>query len=972
MSNEFDEREVKVKTHLIDNLINLRKNPSKMITDLETIKNAIFNKKKDNQVLEEIEKVIECLKKIKSLKPLQVSEGLCRAANKQIEVFLQSGEAEFNQTTSSNRETAEIVVKRYVTKCGKIHQIQDTSNDENRFLSRVFITNTDKERKNSQILLNNDLIFFGIAVKNLGKHFLINLLFADEVEEKPEYNFDDMITDEINNLRTKSESVLSHYNDVERKVLNAKVHLNNHEIDKFYDYIQAKGNANKALKRDPILDELANQMLHHSTESDNINLINHRDGVYIPSQENLEAITNRILSNFKYVENFIIQGTPQEQEEIIQRLLFNGRKHDNGNIDNIDILLLNKNIENIGVACEEKENPKTKQKITFVSVFVIDSFSPSPKKPYIELFKEEITRLRKNPKSYLDDLKNFENKNKHKYEDDAKLKGSVQKVESFLKLAESLPELVYNQELHDAAYEYCYFIKNARNQKFYEEEDELLKIRLDHYIENSRHLAEIVSYGGFEPKETIINLLLKETEKDLKKVGNVSLLGKSFKYYGVCEKFVREKSLVCVILTDIAKKKQIHDKQFKQDLIHDLNNVRRYPKAYMKFVGVEFNPFKLINSKSSLEDILLDFLSHSRSYQELQEEKPLNEAAQKYVFDIINKNKDTLNSNTAISNLVNQVSSDKNIQLSTESPEFLKQLLSNYCSGFSKVSNIVENNYEDLKSKIRLYTEQKEGQERGNINTKEYLIHILKDEENRKNIFSLTSNFLGICVHEERKLVNILLVNDFSSQTDLIDYSKTWQRKTPRPDLTDDEADYIRRDFKRMDIFNMGVIYPYLICKIFEDQKLHTLNFIYYEALNVYQTEKPEEAKKGVNMEKFVEIIKYFMSLFSEREWVITYTALKGRHSLIENSRFKNLLDELKFKFNEEDAEQVFTNACHPEKNLSQKKFVDIMTGIMNNAIKNAKDKNVIEKNSSSKKLDDNPRLSLSNNSLRNSGNSFK
>ena len=963
MSIEIDEREIKVKTFLIDNLINLRQNPSKMISDLETIKYAVMNTKKDKLVCLEVEKVIGDLKKLKCVKPLKVSEGLCRAANKQIEVFLQSGEAEFNQTTSSNKETAEVVVQRYVTKCGKIHQIQDSSNEENRFLSRVFITNTDKERKNKQILLDEDLTYFGIAIKNLGRHFLVNLLFTHEVEEKPEYNIDDAIVEEINHLRTKSSSVLTHYNDVERKVLNARGHLNEGEIDKFYDYINAKGNQNKELKRDPILDELAYQMLHHSTENDNIQLVNHIDGVYIPAQENLEAITNRILSNFKYVENFIVQGPPQDQDEIIQRLLFTGRKHDNGNFDNIDIILLNKNIENIGVAYEEREHPKTKQKIAFVSVFVIDDFSAAPKKPYVELFKEEVTRLRKNPKSYSDDLKNFLSKYSHKYSDEGKLKASVEKLESFFKTAEALPELVYNQELHDAANEYCYFIKNARNQKFYEEEDEFLKLRLDHYIENYRHCTEVVSYGGFEPKDMIVSLLLREAEKDLKKCGIATLLGKTFKHYGVCERFLREKSLVCVILTDAARRKQIHDKQFKQDLIQDLNNVRRYPKAYMKFLGVEFNPFKLINSKSTQEEIVLDFLFHTRCYQELQEEKPLNEAAQKYVFDVINENKDTLNSNTAISSLVNKVSSDKNIQLKPESIEFLKQLLSNYGSGFTKVCNIVENNYDDLKAKIRLYTDQKEGQERGNINSKEYLIHILKDEENRKNIFSLHSNFFGICVHEDRKLVNIILTNDFSSQTNLMDFSKTWQSRAPRPDLTEDETDYIRRDFKHMDIFNMGVIYPYIVCKIFEDQNLHSLNFIYYEALKGFQTEKPEEAKKGVNMEKFVEIVKHYMSLFSEREWIVAYTVLKGRHSLVENTRFKNLLDELKFKFNEDDGEQVFTNACHPEKNLSQKKFVDIMNGIRNSANKNAKDKYTVENGSSD---------ISKNNSLRNSKNSFK
>jgi len=968
----LDEREITLKTNFTDKLFKFRSNPQIMIPDLEAVRVTIGNQ--NTSLQKEIESVIDLVNKKKTGKSIKYSEGLSRAANKQINLFLQSGEAEFNSNTKCNKDTAEVLAKKYLEKCGKIFQIQDSSKEEKSFFTRIFITSTDKQRQNLKILLDDDMNFFGIGVKNLGKNFLVNILFSNEAEEKLEFNIDDMIVNEINNLRIKSVNVLKHYNEVERKILNAKTHLSEEEIDKFYDYISNNENSNQTLERSPILDDIAYQMLNHSSESDNIKLVNHKDGVYIPPQEELESITYRFLSEYRYVENFIVQGTPQNCEEFIERILFTGRKHDNDKLDNIDILLLDKNFKNIGLAYQEMIHPKTKEKIAFISVFLIDSFSAAPKRPFTVVMREEFNKLRKNPKSFLEDLKNFEKIHKYKYSDEANFKQCVEKVEKYLKVSESLPELSYSQELHEAANEYCYFIRSSRNHHYYEEEEELLKIRLNHYIENYRHASEIVAYNNFREREMIISLLIKEAANDLTKNGNAMLLGKTFRYFGVCERFIREKSLVCMIFTDSAKKKILHDKQFKKDLIEDLNLVRRYPKAYMKFVGVEYNPFKIVNNKSSPEEILLNFLAHTRSYEEFIEEKQLSEAAQKYVFDTINENQEAVSSaSSAIATIVNKVSSDKKVKLKSESQEFLRNLLTAYGSGFTKICNIVENNWEDIKDKIKSYTDEKEGQERGNLNSKEYLIHILKVEENRENIFSLSANYFGVCVHEERKLVNIILVNEFTIEKPLFDYTKVWQTKAPRPNLTEDEVDVIKRDFKKIDIINLGKIYPELICKIFEENDLNSLNFIYYEALNAYSIEKPEEAKKGVNMEKFVEIVKHYLSLFSDREWIIIFTILKGKNNFVELKHFKNFLEELKFKFNTEEAESIFENACYPEKNLSQKKFIEIMMNIMKSA--NEKEINrdmFLEKQSSKNNLFQSKSSGSLNNSLGNSKSSFK
>lgn len=944
MSSSLDEFEVKLKNGLINKLLSFREAPENFIKDLETFKITLETLNREKQSIAELDSVIKTLKGFKGVQNLKVSEGLCKLANDQIAVFLASDETEFNQMTVSNKDTAVQLASKRLKNFGRIEQIQDTTNEEKRFFSRIFITNSDKDKKNKKIILNNNLKYFGIAVRKklrTDNHYLVNILFSDHVDELPENNIDDSIIDEINALRVKSDSILNIFSQAQKKILDSKPNLNGEQINKFYEFLQ-KGKKLKALVRHPILDEMALTLLQHSSEKNHVDIMDHKDGVYIPQQESIESIAHRFLQDFNNVENFIIQAHPQNRDEVIEKILFSGRKHDNSNFDNIDILLRENLFENIGCSYEERENPKTKEKTAFISIILMDSFSALPQVPYLDQLKDEVARLRKDPKSFVDDVNKFSEKHSFKYSDSEKFKSSVEKVAQFLKSCDYLPDFKYNQNLHDAAHEYCHFIKTSKNQSFYEEEEELLRIRLSHYIENTTHAVELVNYSIYNPTEMIISILIKDAEKELQKKNPsstfASLLGKNFKFFGACERYVREKSLVCIILTDSAKPKVFHDKNFKNDLIQDLKYVRRYPRSYMKFVDSEYNPFKPINSKSSSEDILLDFLSNTRSFEELIEQKRLHEAAQKYVYSIINENEDYLkNDASKFSSVVNKLASDKNVVLKSENKETLRKLLEATCWGFTNVFNIVENDFEDLQNNVQSWVNKNSGNkenkvnEQAPLNSKDFLIHLLKDESNRLNLFSKSANFFGICIHEQRKLINIIVTDEFSEQDNLFDYSKVWQGKAPRPDLTDDEINQIERDFRKLDVSNIGKIFPSLILRYFDEKKLYGMNFIYYEALKKFDVEEPESSAKGINREKFVEIVRVFLGLLSVSEYTKLFACMTERHRLkiLEPVHFKILLEELNFKFNEDEVLEVFKDVCYPEQNLNQKKFNDIMVNLM-------------------------------------------
>ena len=749
----MDENEINFKAYIIESINDLRTNPTKFIDEFQTIRYSLLNFKNDS-VVEDISKVIDFLQTKNKEDKLILSNGLCKTAAKQIEVFQLSKESEFNQNTSSNKETAEVCAKRYLKDCGKIFQIQDQTTDSSKVVSKILITRTDKEKMNREIVFNPNHKYFGVAVAKVGRIYYFNILFSDKVQETEESTIDEAILEEINLIRSKDEVIINHYNLFEKKFLNEKLNFNSSLIDKFYTYLKSQEKF-PALTRSIVLDEIAGILLKKSSEAENVNSHNHKDGVYVPEHEEFEGIVGRIISDYTQVDCLFIQGSADNQEDFINRVIFSGRQAHKG-VDNLDILFKRKDLLNIGIAYEEVLNTKTKEKEGLVSIILVDQFKSAPKKSFIQIFKDEMTRLRKTPKTFIEEIEKFKERHSYKFKDDeVRFNTALEKLISYLKVCDGLPELTYNEDLHSAAYEYCYYINTPKNKKFFVEDEELLKIRLNHYIDGYKHFSELVYYGDFNATDVIVHLLLKETEKDFKK-GEVNvLLGKTFKCFGVGQRVIRDKNLFVLILTDSTRKRGIVENNLKNDLISDINNLRLYPKSFMKFVklpkNVEYNPFSDPEYFTTEEEKTLDFLSKTRSYGTLLEENELHKAAENYVFEKINTNETNVDVSLKLSNILNKLSSDRKVVLQTESEDYLKKHLEKFGSGFTHVYNIVDNNLDDFKTLLA-----KTGEDEP-LNSKEYLVHILKVENNRKALLSVNYSYFGLYVHQERKLLNILL-----------------------------------------------------------------------------------------------------------------------------------------------------------------------------------------------------------------------
>lgn len=931
----FEEQEVSMQTYLIEKLSYLRQKPDFIIAELNQIIMSLKNTKMEAKAVQAIEKEIAKIKSLKNQKKLNFSEGLSRAALKQTNNFLDLPDEDFYNFANNSADSLEPLVKNYVKSHGKLCQIFDTFSDENRFIQKLFTNMTAKGVTARGFLFDENLKNFGVSCRRYKKTFIINIVFTNSVEELAIYNFDDELAAKINELRQKEKSIVDHYSAAYRKVLDGTPRFNTKQIEKFYQMMDEKKQL-QLLSKEPTLDNLANELMKHSSENDDVLMENHKDGVYIPEQENLEAICGRFITGFTEVEAFIVQGAPGNVYELLERILFTGRKHKEGN-DNLDIILAGEKFQNIGVVYEERPDLKDPTKTHAICCCIfMDEFSHIPKSSYKDLICEEFNRLRKDPRSYIGDLTAFLEKHRLKYGKD--IKEVIERIKSTLKTIGGQPELVYDENLNDAAVEYSQFIQNEKNNRFYEEEEDALNIRIRHYLDNPKLVTQIVNHAAFKPTEMVISLLIKEFTKDPTKPNHSNILSKSYKYFGVSEKFLRDKSLFCIILTDVNKPRMIHDKKFRDDLIDDLQYIRKYPRMYMKYVTLPkdepYNPFFKVTKTSSEEEILLDFLGNTRGFGSMIQEADIDGACQKYVYERVNKNEDMADDskNLKTASLINKLTSDKNVKLNVEDKDTLTKLLKPVGEGFTRIFNIAVNNEENIRNKLRVEAGE---ENRGNLDSKQFIIDIVLNKNFRDNLFNIETKFFGICTHIERKMVMAIFTNSFTCQRPVIDYTKTYQAKAPRPDLTDDEIDQIRKDFIRLDVNSVDILFPELVCKIFEENNLVGDNFIYYQSLVKFIGEFPEAAEKGIDINKFVGIVREFMSVFTAKEWITSFNLLKEKsRSTLESVQFNRLLNEVNFKCTEEESDELYRNICLPELTLNQRLFCSLMEKMENNAEK--------------------------------------
>ncbi len=534
---------------------------------------------------------------------------------------------------------------------------------------------------------------------------------------------------------------------------------------------------------------------------------------------------------------------------------------------------------------------------------------------------------------------------------------------------------LFNSEILDsAAFEYCHFIKDPTSKYLFAEEDELLKIRLSHYtdnIEKIKYFKELVlttsnfnSINNFD--ELIINLIVYEYENSDKEIRNktsknnlhsISILNECFKFYGLnYRKIKNNKYVFVIILIDrnfinrnsnetIQNRNTFNDTKnsdyMKYCLLKCLNDLRVYPRAFIKFLFPEnsikskYNPYSTNNVQNESDNDLIEFLVRSKSYSSLIEENELSDVSQKIYMNELRKEnfENVLEKKNSLVNLISSKRIEKNLLKYKDNDKQLNDLVSDLSNKYLGLRNLYLISYH----KIIQVPERA-------------LLDIIKIKENRDIILNNNIKYIGVYSYNNAKIDSTIFVfsDNLIKKKKLIEINNNhilsnFNRFKNRKILDMYDIQLIKNDFLNLDVNSIGKIYPQYILNLLNNNISDKYaNFIYYNALNLFIMEYPREANMGINMDKFVGIIKsYYEKIeFDENDYIKLFGILKLNKNNsnittkspfeklknpLEVSEFKNLLNDLGYAYNEIEAIEIFKSICFPDLNLNLKNFIDIL-----------------------------------------------
>ena len=241
-----------------------------------------------------------------------------------------------------------------------------------------------------------------------------------------------------------------------------------------------------------------------------------------------------------------------------------------------------------------------------------------------------------------------------------------------------------------------------------------------------------------------------------------------------------------------------------------------------------------------------------------------------------------------------------------KSYEELVDFLENYGSRYSNVAEI--------------FTE-------GVPNALTFVVEVLSDPAKREIVFNRKFTQIGIYQHPETGVLTLLFADIFDAKIEMKDlHVLSLRRRLHRPNLTEDEENQIRNDFRSFDIVNAGLIKPSTILLFAEkDNFFAENNPFYYKALKNLNTEENNE--NGVNVDEFIAAVKKAIKEYDEdfsnwKDVFNLYFESGKKKKVIDKNILKKTIKDMGFKVNDEDIDDLVTKM---DGDLDQEKFCNIM-----------------------------------------------
>jgi Ca2+-binding EF-hand superfamily protein len=175
--------------HDILNLINeVRVDPTAHNQKFEVIK-AGYSIVKNSPVPKEIDAYLKYSANLGAVKPLSLSEGLCRLAESQLRSFIEKNQAEKGFDTVNVKKRA----VDFVDKSGNILQVvESVPKTPIETMGKLFFNPMDKDKKFRAAIQNNNYTKVGIAHAYIRGDDIIVIIFCDKCLEKVRTDLDEL------------------------------------------------------------------------------------------------------------------------------------------------------------------------------------------------------------------------------------------------------------------------------------------------------------------------------------------------------------------------------------------------------------------------------------------------------------------------------------------------------------------------------------------------------------------------------------------------------------------------------------------------------------------------------------------------------------------------------------------------------------------------------------------------------------
>lgn len=1034
-----------IKEYFIDFLTQINSNPAHLNNKLDQLSSYLFS----NITRFELENLKLYIKNKKPSEDINNSKYLARLSETFLKNLLKDNQSDpqnlFNKFLKDNNSHSSEVIFFYETGANE----------------KILLTNLIFKTKNFlDIITKEEFNYFGIAVKKVQQIFHLSIILMSKndqdhkarnpLKSELEENIEREIIDVINFLRCKEygnkdnlyKHLLDYLDDDE------KLFFNDLKIEKLENILKNKSSKKSPYKSNSIgslitkkcvLQTISYNILqkfsqlrseYNEIPSDYFKKVNRADfpyKSYYLNNNNQNFYEDIIHLDQKLFLGVIfdieMKSNNLNQEELqkliiklYQHLLFSGvevmyqefaSKQNNSNMFDFIELLSSENIFNyLGISiCMTESNQKLNNKQSIFVCFVLSQeykfLSIDQQKEFQSEFNLIINHIRKNPKSFLPDLESYKNKLSLLSTLNSKKIGIIDNLLPIFKNLESLPEVKFSETLTDAAYEYLHFVKDPTHKYFHEEDEDLFKIRLGHYIENIEKLKNIKELVfntnnnllSHNIREFIIEILLYEYEKNSHEKlpkshkSSITILNNIYKQYGLQNrKFNNKKTNVFVlIVAEDFKEKNINNNSWQEDqesfrslklkneLLKDLNNIRIYPRSYIKYLfpnkGKDFsyNLFstdqghKYINIKDNQkifkkcsvninnEENLKSFLANTRRFDKLIEEPEISNIASKIFYEKFNQeSEENLVSENKFINIVNNIKLNNMMQPENKKLSFSNNkkygMSQNTDDEYSMILNQIQKSLNGCRKIFNLNCAKKS---RSSV---EIILDIIQDQHNREIVFSNTFKYIGLFFYSSMDIhyCNIIFCDNLIKRNLKINANKNlYLHSEKRPKLTEDEIDLIKNDFLLLDYNSIGKIFPQFILLLLEENIFEeNVNLLYKNTLNYYLMNNPHMRGKGINSEEFVELINDYLNIVNldsndfeqifniinkyyyhddENEYFQPRKDKFINKNFIDFDVFKKLVLECNLSFNDNELEAIFLNVTYPERVLTRNKFIRMM-----------------------------------------------